>query len=142
YRVRGDRAFLARSEIKRVLTILGRQRGAEACSAVAAAVAAERSRGVDDEAGANLDVIEGLANEHRDSAGEATVAVFLDWLAQTASGDESRSTAAVELVTLHRAKGLEWDVVVIAGCEAGLLPIAMARTPAALAEERRLFYVG
>ena len=56
--------------------------------------------------------------------------------------------AAVTLSTLHAAKGLEFDVVFLCGCEQDLLPIA-PREPLAepalrehLAEERRLFYVG
>ncbi len=48
---------------------------------------------------------------------------------------------AVEVVTFHAAKGLEWPVVHVAGLEQGLVPIGHARTPAALAEERRLLYV-
>jgi DNA helicase-2/ATP-dependent DNA helicase PcrA len=44
-------------------------------------------------------------------------------------------------VTFHAAKGLEWPTVHVAGLEAGLVPIAHARTAAAEAEERRLLYV-
>jgi len=47
----------------------------------------------------------------------------------------------VRLMTIHAAKGLEWPVVHLAGLESGLVPIGLARTPAAEAEERRLFYV-
>lgn len=48
----------------------------------------------------------------------------------------------VALMTLHAAKGLEFPVVFIAGCEQGLLPYLPEGKPGDLAEERRLFYVG
>jgi DNA helicase II / ATP-dependent DNA helicase PcrA len=49
---------------------------------------------------------------------------------------------AVTLMTVHNAKGLEFDVVFIAGMEDGLFPLARAfDEPDTLEEERRLFYV-
>ncbi|MGK9165089.1 UvrD-helicase domain-containing protein [Inquilinus limosus] len=49
----------------------------------------------------------------------------------------------VSLLTLHAAKGLEFPVVFILGLEDGVLPLRFGEAdPAALAEERRLFYVG
>lgn len=49
---------------------------------------------------------------------------------------------AIHLLTMHAAKGLEFDVVFIAGLEADLLPYALSKPPADPDEERRLLYVG
>ncbi|HXZ64911.1 MAG TPA: UvrD-helicase domain-containing protein [Streptosporangiaceae bacterium] len=53
---------------------------------------------------------------------------------------------AITLLTVHGAKGLEFDAVFLAGCERGLLPLRLPGagplTPAEAAEERRLLFVG
>ena len=50
---------------------------------------------------------------------------------------------AITLLTLHGAKGLEFDVVFLAGCERGLLPLWLpGQAEADAAEERRLLFVG
>jgi superfamily I DNA/RNA helicase len=53
---------------------------------------------------------------------------------------------AITLLTMHAAKGLEFDVVFLAGCETGLLPLRFAGSgPLATedpSEERRLLFVG
>ncbi len=53
------------------------------------------------------------------------------------------SEEGVTLMTIHTAKGLEWPVVVLAGLEDGLFPLARAdEQPGGVEEERRLCYVG
>jgi ATP-dependent DNA helicase UvrD/PcrA len=59
-----------------------------------------------------------------------------------AAEEASGSTGGVNLLTLHRAKGLEWDAVLLPALEEGTLPIRQAETDEELAEERRLLYVG
>jgi DNA helicase II / ATP-dependent DNA helicase PcrA len=72
--------------------------------------------------------------------GEGTVAEFLADL-QGRFGEESAGRG-VNLLTYHRAKGLEFDVVFLPRLEEGELPFKRARFGEALAEERRLLYVG
>ena len=70
------------------------------------------------------------------------------FLAELALGDEVDTwdprADRVSLLTLHAAKGLEFPVVFLVGCEDGLLPLRFGPRPSAaeLAEERRLFFVG
>ncbi len=63
------------------------------------------------------------------------------WLRTVLLEDGPDAADAVTIATFHAAKGLEWDVVHLAGVEAGLVPISHARTPEARREEQRLFYV-
>ncbi|MDX8387261.1 MAG: UvrD-helicase domain-containing protein [Ghiorsea sp.] len=70
---------------------------------------------------------------------------FMDRAALMQSGEEENDDKdAVSLMSLHRAKGLEFDTVVLAGVEDGLLPHqrALDEGEVGIAEERRLLYVG
>jgi superfamily I DNA/RNA helicase len=68
---------------------------------------------------------------------------FLDYIQLQQSDDALECRAEkVSLLTLHAAKGLEFPVVFIAGCEQGLVPLVREGKNFDPAEERRLFYVG
>jgi DNA helicase-2/ATP-dependent DNA helicase PcrA len=88
-------------------------------------------------------------NKGSDAAHEAALAAFLHALTLNFDDEEADSGDRVTLSTLHGAKGLEFDVVYLIGCEEGLLPHsrtldakATDATPQDIEEERRLFYVG
>ncbi len=73
----------------------------------------------------------------------ADLAGFLEAMALQSETDAYDPRAdRVTLMTLHAAKGLEFPVVFIVGCEEGLLPYQRAGQPVDVDEERRLFYVG
>jgi|WetSurMetagenome_2_1015567.scaffolds.fasta_scaffold00842_7 DNA helicase II / ATP-dependent DNA helicase PcrA len=68
---------------------------------------------------------------------------FMDHILLQQSEDAGDLRAEkVSLLTLHAAKGLEFPVVFITGCEQGLLPLVREGKESDAAEERRLFYVG
>ena len=92
----------------------------------------------------NLEEMVRVAAEYEASAeGEATLAGYLEGIALQADADlVDQSAGAVTLMTIHNAKGLEYDTVLITGLEEGLFPHMRSDTPEALEEERRLFYVG
>jgi DNA helicase II / ATP-dependent DNA helicase PcrA len=78
------------------------------------------------------------------SGPDAKLEHFLESVTLSADIDMWNDRAnAVTLMTLHSAKGLEFEVVFIAGLEEGLFPISKSLSDqVALEEERRLFYVG
>ena len=71
--------------------------------------------------------------------GEGTLAEFIAQLEERFGRNAGRG---VHLLTYHRAKGLEFDAVFLPRLEERELPSKLSKTPAAIAEERRLLYVG
>lgn len=61
---------------------------------------------------------------------------------QTDTDQHDYDTECVSLMTIHAAKGLEFPVVFIAGCENGLIPYGLSPEGGPIGEEKRLFYVG
>ncbi|CAA9452180.1 MAG: ATP-dependent DNA helicase UvrD/PcrA [uncultured Rubrobacteraceae bacterium] len=73
---------------------------------------------------------------------EATLDGFLQEQALFSEADKLTGEGRVTLMTLHNAKGLEYDHVFIVGMEEGTFPHARSLDEQNLEEERRLCYVG
>jgi DNA helicase-2/ATP-dependent DNA helicase PcrA len=101
-------------------------------------------QGIAEEAADRMGNIEELmrAAGESEERGE-TVFEFLDRASLSSELDQYDPNARVVLMTLHSAKGLEFDVVFLAGMEEGLFPHSQSmNSPGDLEEERRLCYVG
>ena len=153
FHVRGER-FFARPEVRRAVRVaeaLGRSASDEPLGPRLAA-AFERELGVrrdtepasgvaSERHGAVVTLLE-LADDLVRTDPAADMAAFLAEVARRTAIEAGGEAAGVELLTYHRAKGLEWDAVFLPALEEGTLPIRQATEPAELAEERRLLYVG
>jgi DNA helicase-2/ATP-dependent DNA helicase PcrA len=140
FRVRSGGSFLQQPEIKAALANLRRSpsvaAGAKDLQLDIAALSDDDERRLSLEALLRL-----IANFTTiDPQGSATA--FNTWLsAEVSSETPDAGGDRVDITTFHRAKGLEWPVVFVAGVERGLVPIGRATSTAAEAEERRLLYV-
>jgi len=77
-----------------------------------------------------------------DEDGRVDLAAYLQHVALLTSADTQGEGPAVQMMTVHAAKGLEFDHVSIAGLEEGVFPsMRSAEDPDGLEEERRLMYV-
>ena len=82
-----------------------------------------------------------LGRDHLAVEPNATLKSFIDALKAGSNEFANVGGDRVDVTTFHQAKGLEWEIVHVAGMERGLSPITHAKTPDALAEEHRLIYV-
>ena len=112
------------------------------------ALAAERTVEAEGRA-ENLEALIAGADEfdqERENEGESEVTPLEEYLQQISLYTEQDGLRAEEslitLMTLHNAKGLEYDTVFIVGCEDGAFPHMRALEEGGEEEERRLCYVG
>ena len=92
----------------------------------------------------NLRELVGVAREFEVREPDGILADFLEQVSLASEQDElDQESGVVTLMTMHNAKGLEFDVVFMVGMEDGVFPHYRSMTDAAeLEEERRLAYVG
>jgi DNA helicase-2/ATP-dependent DNA helicase PcrA len=91
----------------------------------------------------NLEELVGVAREFQQTTDEPRLDEFLQQISLFSEQDNlTDEEGIVTLMTLHNAKGLEYPVVFVIGCEEGIFPHMRAVEAGDLDEERRLCYVG
>ncbi len=105
-----------------------------------------------DERGRNLDEMVNAFREFEEENPDKGLDEFLQEISLLTDADKKveQAETRVTLMTIHMAKGLEFDTVHIAGCDEGVFPLVresnLLDTPEErkkqVEEERRLFYVG
>jgi DNA helicase II / ATP-dependent DNA helicase PcrA len=90
----------------------------------------------------SLQALAALADDVAAADPGAGLAELVAELDERANAQHAPTVQGVTLASLHSAKGLEWDAVVLTGMSEGLMPISFADGPEAVEEERRLLYVG
>ena len=155
YLVRGGERFFERDEVKRAMVMLRAAARTERAGLTGDVGTDTRMvlgregwseqppapRGAVRERWDSLNAIVELADELGSKRG-ADLDGLVAELGERAAAQNAPTVEGVTLSSLHAAKGLEWDAVVLVGASEGLLPISLAEGPAAIEEERRLLYVG
>jgi DNA helicase-2/ATP-dependent DNA helicase PcrA len=158
YLVRGGERFFARREVRDALMLLrGAGRAVDPLTPMPEVVRdvlisagwshePPAARGAARERWESMQALVALADDLATAAetagGRASLADLVAELDERASAQHAPTVEGVTLASLHAAKGLEWDAVFLAGMSEGLMPISLAETDSAIAEERRLLYVG
>ncbi len=154
-----ERARKALVEFRDLVSSLREEFAAEEAGAAAAVAAVLTNTGLlalyegsddpqDQARRENLDELLAAAREHERSGAEGeeadrSLAAFLDAVTLRSDADDVDERKGIVLMTLHAAKGLEFDEVFLAGMEDGSLPHFSSRQDEdELEEERRLAYVG
>ena len=157
YQVRGGERFFQRKEVRDAVVLLrGAARSADPDQPMPEQVRdvlttagwqekAPAARGATRERWDALQALVALADQLAATAPDGpapTIATLVAELEERAAAQHAPTVEGVTLASLHAAKGLEWDAVFLAGMSEGLMPISLAETDDAVAEERRLLYVG
>ena len=145
HRVRGSSSLLAQPEVTSALRQLRSATAVLDCVAdwerIVQVGADDTGTNYTDERLANIAELVRLGREYLALDPSGSPAGLSSWLRETLD-DTDAAGDAVEIVTFHAAKGLEWPIVHIAGLEKGYVPIHHAEDDQdALEEERRLLYV-
>jgi DNA helicase-2/ATP-dependent DNA helicase PcrA len=144
YQVKGG-AFLRRPAARELLSRLRRPRSEAVATAVEVAARevgwnARATAGANSEEATRQQDLARLIRLAEDFTGEDGVRGFIDDIQRRFAADEAGS--GVQVLTYHRAKGLEFDAVFLPRLNGGEFPDRRAKTEEAIREERRLFYVG
>ncbi len=153
YLVRGGERFFSRQEVRQaVLLLRGAARSDDGSAPLGALVrdvitaagwSPQRpAGGALLERWQSLEALAGVADDLVAAQPAARLPEVVRELERRMAEQHAPAVEGVTLASLHAAKGLEWDAVVLAGCSDGLLPLSHAEGPAAIEEERRLTYVG
>lgn len=157
YVMRGAERFFSRREVKEGMLALraalqvsadqpATQLVRDVLSSHGYAAAAPAATGAQRQRWESLSALVRLADDMaaaKEAIGEEiTLREIISELEERASTQHAPTLNGVTLASFHAAKGLEWDVVFLAGLSDGLVPIMYAKDQAGYDEERRLLYVG
>jgi ATP-dependent DNA helicase UvrD/PcrA len=156
YQVRGSERFYDRPEVRQALMLLrGALRGTadgepagplpaevrNVMSGLGLTGAQPAGGGASRQRWESLVALAQLADDLHATRPGATLADFVAELQQRADLGHAPAMDGVTLASMHAAKGMEWDAVILPGLVEGVMPIVYARTGPAIEEERRLLYV-